>query len=347
MPNTIARAFALSCSLLLTLSTACEANPDDFDEELDFDVDDESADEDRLLVYGGRMTTGRRLNTNHSGNHFFSELNIHGQIHEGTRLVAIDYDGPLGSSSVLPWTIQVVGGALEAELSNGYIINHSDFNDTVWHLESFEPGGVYQHQLTVETGWDQGSSTPLYNFSYSLGLGEGEMSTCVLEGEEPLTSAAVYAGLDVDDYTGVITHDPTLLYIGCVAGAVGKASLWHYRPETLPAAAGGTPLQVFQASVAMIRADYCGDGNTYTLPGTPIYAEDKFGLNSIPAPPYIFGTAPVDEAVWGLNGALCLDYRRVNNGFPVSCAGGTTPPPCWFGAANWYSGFDALFWTAS
>ncbi|MEM7151689.1 MAG: ADYC domain-containing protein [Myxococcota bacterium] len=346
MLNTIARTFALASSLLLTLSTGCEANPDDLDGEFDFEAEEDADDEDRFAIYTGRMNTGRRLNTNHSGNHFFSEVNIDGQIHEGTRLVAIDYDGPLGPASVLPWTIQVVDGALRATLSSGYVIDHPDFNDTVWHLESFEPGGVFQHQLTVETGYDPGSATPLYNFSYSLGHGEGSVSTCLMEGEEPLTSAAVYAGLNVDDQTGAISHDPALLYIGCVAGAVGKASLWNYRPETLPAAAGGTPLQVFQAAVAMIRADYCGDGNAYTLPGTPIHAEDKFGHNFIPTPPFI-GPAPLDEAVWGLNGAVCLDYRRVNNGNPVACANGYPPPPCWFGAAGWFSDPSALFWTAS
>jgi hypothetical protein len=94
-------------------------------------------------------------------------------------------------------------------------------------------------------------------------------------------------------------------------GAIGKCMLW-------PAADGGTPgfrpsvranrIARFNACIRAVRADYCGDGVTYTKDRTQIILYDARdgGL--------IFD-AGVDggfsfEANWNENGAICLVHSR-------------------------------------
>ena len=58
----------------------------------------------------------------------------------------------------------------------------------------------------------------------------------------------------------------------------------------------------------MVRADYCGDGRSYTRDGTMIEVEDAFGIlgdGGLPSPTRRF------EAAWGPEGATCVDHVRV------------------------------------
>lgn len=72
-----------------------------------------------------------------------------------------------------------------------------------------------------------------------------------------------------------------------------------------------------------IRADYCGDGTSWTENGQPISYEDKWGIG-----------AGVElghtDAVWGMHGALCLG-EELRAGFTyddIECPAGTKPPRC-------------------
>ena len=56
-----------STLLLATLVGACDAPPDDFEE-----LEDQTVADDDVEFRIGTLTTGRRMNTNHSGNHWFS-----------------------------------------------------------------------------------------------------------------------------------------------------------------------------------------------------------------------------------------------------------------------------------
>ena len=63
----------------------------------------------------------------------------------------------------------------------------------------------------------------------------------------------------------------------CTSGAIGKCVRWGYRFwEEKP---GGPPLHALhQACIHMTRADYGGDGSTFTRDGTIIYMCDRFGV---------------------------------------------------------------------
>ena len=91
----------------------------------------------------------------------------------------------------------------------------------------------------------------------------------------------------------------------CTSGAVGKCIRWGYRFwEEKPA---GPPLRALhRACIHMTRADYGGDGSTFTRDGTLIDFCDRFGIQTCewdrPLP---------FEAAWGVEGAVCVARPRI------------------------------------
>jgi hypothetical protein len=91
----------------------------------------------------------------------------------------------------------------------------------------------------------------------------------------------------------------------CTSGAIGKCIRWGYRFwEEQP---GGPPLRAMhQACIHMARADYGGDGSTFTRDGTMIDICDRFGVQRCQwAYPIPF------EAAWGADGATCVAHPRI------------------------------------
>lgn len=352
----ITRCVRPALSLLLAGSIpACDVPDDELGTELELGESEEfplaaEPEHHGATIGVGGLTTGRRLNTNRGGGHQFDELPLFGGEHEGVWLHEVLYfpAGVDGNGQGIGFpepldipSIQVVGGGLEASTIYGQGIGGDMWGSTIWVIET--PSGLYD--LLVETGFDGGSSTPLYAFYWRPhDTTELPQSTCLDPGEEQVTTAAVYRGIDVHA-DGSMSPHPDLLYIGCTAGAVGKASLWGYRPDygAIPNEHGADALAAFEASVRMLRADYCGDGQSWTLPGTGVYVRDKMGVNDSLSGLFVW-PGPQDEAVWGMDGALCVDLPRIHQGLYAvpGCV-----PPCWFGASNWFSGDSAMFQTAS
>jgi len=91
----------------------------------------------------------------------------------------------------------------------------------------------------------------------------------------------------------------------CTGGANGKCARLGFVPglDTV----GGEPLTpYFEACVRMMRADYCGDGRSYTEAGVPVDLIDRAGQQ-----PVWTDDALDFEAVWSAGGAVCV--HRVRN----------------------------------
>ncbi len=339
------------CSSFVLCSTLGACDPGDGPGPDDAPSAEDDADFRLFSVIRTTGSLGYRMNTNHAGGHFFSELDLHGGEHEGTRLTAIVYDEPCGGSTcstpVLPSSIAVVGGALWAQLDDGRWIAHTDFGQTRWHIETYGPAAM-DYELTVEASADPMSGRPTYNFYWDDGWGEGPTSTCLMPGELPELTAAVFTDVDIDETSGDMHEVPGLLTIACTAGASGKATSWGYDPDDLRAVHGSQGLAIYEASVRVVRADYCGDGQSWTYPGTPVQVEDKMGINAAFGGPWLPGQGvPVDEAVWDLDGAVCLDTPRASatTTVAVSCQNGVVVWPCFWGTASAFADPSALFRT--
>lgn len=101
----------------------------------------------------------------------------------------------------------------------------------------------------------------------------------------------------------VFVEDPHDFTLTCTSGTNGKCARMGYLPGWTTA--GGESLTpYFEACVRMMRADYCGDGHSYTVPGVPVDLHDRANRRTRHDRDMSF------EAVWGAGGAVCVRRPR-------------------------------------
>ncbi|MEM9454300.1 MAG: ADYC domain-containing protein [Myxococcota bacterium] len=99
-------------------------------------------------------------------------------------------------------------------------------------------------------------------------------------------------------------EDPEDFTLTCTAGANGKCARMGYLPGMTAHGRSLTPY--FEACVRAMRADYCGDGRSFTRAGTPVELRDGVGQQ-----PRWYSEALRFEAAWGPEGALCVRRSRI------------------------------------
>jgi hypothetical protein len=111
---------------------------------------------------------------------------------------------------------------------------------------------------------------------------------------------------------GAHIDDPDLFTFGCIDTAIGECVEWGYKPWlTVTRCDGDGCWQVpgsdyHQACTRLVRADYCGDGRSWTQDGTPINVYDDVGIEAPDT------SRPWrHEGNWGPDGASCLSATRV------------------------------------
>lgn len=108
-----------------------------------------------------------------------------------------------------------------------------------------------------------------------------------------------FKDLDVAD-DGNFTYSPDTMYIGCLSGAVGKTKTWGFGMPDVS-------METHEMVTRIARADYCGDGKSYTFEGNPVQIDDVDGDLS----EFDDLTYP-DEAAWSLElgRATCVSVPR-------------------------------------
>lgn len=114
-------------------------------------------------------------------------------------------------------------------------------------------------------------------------------------------------------------EDKPTFILTCTAGAIGKCVRFGYKPwKTTPE--GVSLWASHEACTRMVRADYCGDGRSWTKDGTPIDLYDRLRIQTED-----HNDGMQFEAAWGVDGAHCVSHTRIPelltpDRLPTTCA---------------------------
>jgi hypothetical protein len=173
---------------------------------------------------------------------------------------------------------------------------------------------------TIEGVTDDGRAIPLTIAAVNRDPAEPELVYFSLQGPDgrnvcgPDGRGLFVSGLW--DATGARRDSADRVTYSCTDGVIAKCVIWGYKPWRVG-------VDLHQACTRMARADYCGDGVSYTRDGTTIDLYDGQGIQT-PATSTADGFA--FEAGWGPGGAVCVAHPRYRD---VGPDGRARPPSCW------------------
>lgn len=235
--------------------------------------------------------------------------NLNGKNLNGTDLSSGDMTNFLVSVNYNPARWTPYGG----EMENVWLQGTSFFGQKDGHIYRDEDfiGMEFQGNLggggTVRVRIRGMSPAPapnddlhLYNVDYFDTSTNAWRSACQDDTGQPLQAMPVQG---VWNYQQGVTGGgskvgtPDRFTFACMGGAIAKCALWGYRPW---GSYNGVALEQYhQACTRLVRADYCGDGVSYTKTGNRIDLYDDLGLQQDTE-------AWVFEAEWDTQGARCF-----------------------------------------
>lgn len=324
----------LALALSLSAASACDEA-----------LDGEFGAGDDIALRPGFGSSGVKLNTSAIGDHRLHEINRKGDVHEDVQLIAVYILKTYKDKSELVkldevWSEKgMIYGRINDEIFKG-----AQFVGSRWDINTYG-GGIVKRWMTVQKyRQDPSDGLHKYVFAYPKDATYGMhyytkkyqsikdsslLAACGNESNEGI-EAIVYENLHVDMKYGYVDEKESLLNIACLDGGVGKAGLWGYLPWEIG-------YYEFMGAIRMIRGDYCGDGDSWTKPGTMLDVEDKWGINTFVDP------TSVTETLWTPKGAACVTLpRRPEFQLTGVQCGGWAVPDCKGGKLG---DLDSLYWT--
>ena len=254
-------------------------------------------------------------------------LDTTGVMHDGWRLVSVEI--LLDRTYIPVYNVYTEDGSLFGVDANANAYAGKGFVGSRWTVELEETS---QTVVLEAESFDDDGLAPRYTFTGSTGTSGNEKGyTCAQDPETGEYSVVLFRDLDVDAETGTHSERADTIYFACVSGAVGKAALWGYAPWA-------TDDDTYQAATRAVRADYCGDGTPHTLQGTALQVTDILHIREFP------DAEKTTEAMWGPDGAMCLEATRLGEDPETIVCNGERLPTCREndGFGHWPS---ALIWT--
>jgi hypothetical protein len=121
--------------------------------------------------------------------------------------------------------------------------------------------------------------------------------------------------------------EPGMITFACANGALAKCASFGYAPwrQTVQCTSQGCATVSLanhhQACTRMVRADYCGDGRSFTRDGMLINLYDGSGIQ-------LDTEGWALEAEWDAQGARCVSQRRLGGTEAPACARNLYPSDC-------------------
>lgn len=241
-----------------------------------------------------------------------SALDTTGDVYDGWRLIEVRVVADKIPADRLVHDVHAVDGVLYGTDDWGTVWSGEDFVGSLWTVEVEDTASK---EVMEAIDFFPDPTAARYTFiatASSQGVTDPKNYTCPKDDDTGGFEVVIFADLDVDPQTGTHFERSKTLYFGCAAAAVGKSAVWGYSPWA-------TDDDTHQTASRAVRADYCGDGTSYTKAGTPLQLTDVFGINQ-------FSNANADtEAMWGPKGADCIKVPRKVDVSEVWCAGNGVP----------------------
>ncbi|MCY1061804.1 ADYC domain-containing protein [Nannocystis sp. SCPEA4] len=160
-------------------------------------------------------------------------------------------------------------------------------------------------------GWtDDGRPITTYAISFpGTAADPGHKNVCPTYRDEPLNPVlTIIRGATYDrELKEVDLIDADWVTFACADQAAYKAkALGYHQGENFAGTTAPATRDQQDATLKMITADYCGTGHSFTVQGTAIHWENSARTVTI-APGTVYGYF---EAIWGKDGAICLNDPR-------------------------------------
>jgi hypothetical protein len=263
----------------------------------------------RLLGFRYELT-GRDLNG----------TSLNGEPLDGHGVVSVSFDGAVLGKQALPY-VGLDGSELEASRGHGHTLSGADLVGAVFE-GTLETGTTLPLRIeSVRTGTDKWDRD-VNRYAVTYETSEGWRPLCGVDSDGTMNLAIALEGSW--DYGqgatgGSHRDDPSVFTFACEGHALAKCVEMGYKPwqrvmecTHAEGCRKGTLAAAHQTCTRMLRADYCGDGTSYTVEGTEVNAYDVFGVRTDALPWTL-------EAEWGPDGATCVARERLLDG-PI--------PPC-------------------
>lgn len=308
----------LPAVLALTASLALAAGCDEVE------PGDDGEDQGAVLLRPGGGG-GIWLNTSALGSHAFAALDLKKGSHDGVRLDRVLVKQGVNNFIVVDRVKGVDGEIQAGQGTTNYF--GPQLVGSKWELTLIANGAG-----TPATMWISGATNNqgAWQYTFQHHDEQGNVANLCDPDADGKAVAVPIADMTVNSTTGDLASRQNTLYLACTSGAIGKAVTWGYTPWDIG-------LNEFEATVRVVRADYCGDGQSWTTPGTALQVEDAWGVSHFADP------TATNEAVWGVSGALCIATTRIVGQGAVTC-GGVAVPSC-AANVNLSNPSGALLWT--
>jgi len=226
---------------------------------------------------------------------------VQGTVFTGTRGGTTTFHGSEFLSARFTTTLSN-GGSVTARIDGMIPLTGANADLFEYQVSWYDPGNQIWRPLCTDEAGNAMTAIPIANrWNYQQGVPDG----------------------------GALIQDTSAFTFACRTGALAKCVLVGYRPWVTTS--GGKSLaQYHQACVRMLRADYCGNGTSYTQDNTPVNLYDNLGIQRDDQS-WSF------EAQWDSHGARCMNLKNRSSGLLLGCG----LPACLGGP------FSAGGWVAS
>jgi hypothetical protein len=226
--------------------------------------------------------------------------------HAGMEMNGMEMNGvslnevTLGGASLTGVTLD--GSTITGTKGDGTVVTGADLVGA--KLKGWKADGT-QVMIRLD-GYSQAGDVSSYAASYKIQNTDASaswQSLCTSGG----SAVPLYGTWNAD---GSRTPSNTVITFACPGGALAKCIDFGYAPWSTQ---GGTSLAPYhQACTRAIRADYCGDGTSYTQNGNQINLYDAIGVQADTV-------AWTPEAEWNEDGASCMSGLATRATVPVTC----------------------------